>query len=98
MGNPIDWGNSPIAVGLARGVISAAIAGAIAYFGAQLTGTPEETARLMGYVAALTPLAALFGLGAYDQQRANNGVVIPGDVPVASEELRVAKVTGPRQI
>jgi len=90
--NPINWGNSPIAVGLARGIISAFIAGAISYFGAQLAGTPEETARLMGYVAGLTPLGALFALGAYDQQRANNGVVIPGDVPEASAELRVTKV------
>ena len=91
--NPIDWGNSPIAVGLARGVVSAIIAGAIAYFGAQLAGTPEETARLMGYVAGLTPLGALFALGGYDQYRADHGIVISGDVPVASSELRVTKVT-----
>lgn len=90
--NPLDWGNSPIAVGLTRGIISAIIGGAIAYYGAQLAGTPEETARLMGYVAGLTPLGALFALGLSDQNRANNGVVIAGDVPEASSELKVTKV------
>lgn len=83
-GNPLDWGNSPLAVGLSRGIAAAIVAGLIAYFGAQLAGTPEETARMIGYVAALTPMGALFSLGAYDQNRANNGVVQAGDVPISA--------------
>lgn len=83
-GNPLDWGNSPVLVGLIRGIIGAIIAGAIAYVGAQISGTPEHMARLLGYAAALAPLGALFSLGLYDQGRANNGVVQAGDVPISA--------------
>lgn len=83
-GNPLDWGNSPIVVGLVRGIISAIIAGLIAYFGAQGTGVSEDQARIVGYIAVLTPLAALFSLGGYDQVRANRGIIQAGDVPVVA--------------
>jgi hypothetical protein len=87
--NPIDWGGSPIAVSLIRGIIGAIIAGALAYIAALQTGLPEDQARLVGIAAGLAPLGTLVAFGASDQNRANNNVVIAGDVPEAAPNVRV---------
>ena len=90
----IDWGGQPIWVGLIRGVVGAIIAGLLAYFIAKGVGNSEEMARNIGAVAVLTPLGALFTYGVYDQSRANNNIVISGDVPEAAEGISVRKKAG----
>lgn len=93
--NPIDWGNSPIVVGLIRGIIAAILIGILQALIFKSTGTNVtwESAVTAGAISGIPTLLALIGYGAADQNRANHGVVIPGDVPVASSELRVTKVT-----
>ncbi len=80
MSNPIDWGNSPMAVSLVRGIIAAILVGASSYLISSMGGTPDDMAIKVGASAAIPSLLVLLGFGASDQNRANNGTVIPGDV------------------
>lgn len=93
--NPIDWGDSPIAVGLIRGIIAALLIGVLQalIFRSSSDTVTWEAAITAGAISGIPTLLALIGYGAADQRRANNGVVIPGDVPEASPALRVTKVT-----
>ena len=89
MSNPIDWGNTPMAVALVRGVIAAILTGALASVVAlQQPGLDQNQAILMGVAAGIPSLLALLGYGASDQNRANNGVVIAADVPVQVEAAK----------
>lgn len=89
MGNPIDWGESPIAVSLVRGVIAAVLVGASSYLVASMGGSPDDVALKIGMSSAIPSLLVLLGYGASDQNRANNDIVIAGDVPEAAEGVRV---------
>lgn len=89
MSNPIDWGGSPIAVSLVRGVIAAILVGASSYLVASMGGTPDDVAFKIGMSSAIPSLLVLLGYGASDQNRANNNVVISGDVPVAAHDVKV---------
>lgn len=90
--NPIDWGGSPIVVSLIRGIIGAGVAGGLAYIGALQAGLPEQQARLTGVAAFLAPLGTLLAFGVSDQNRANNNIVIAGDVPEAAPGVKVIDV------
>jgi hypothetical protein len=90
MGNPIDWGGSPIAVGLVRGLIAAILIGTLQALIVHNGGNVSwETAITAGATAGIPVLLALLGYGAADQNRANNNIVIPGDVPEAAEGVVV---------
>ena len=82
--NPIDWGNSPMAVGLIRGVLGALLTGVLYGLKAYVyDGVTWQQAVGQGSIPAVTALLVLLGYGAVDQNRANIGKVNPGDVPVA---------------
>lgn len=90
--NPIDWGSSPIAVGLIRGVIAAILITLYFTIQGRSSGMEWEPALYDGAQWGIPVLLALLGYGIADQNRANNGIAIQGDVPVASSELKVTKV------
>jgi hypothetical protein len=91
MSNPIDWGNSPITVGLVRGVIAALLIALYFTLQGRAAGMEWEPALYDGAQWGIPVLLALLGYGLADQNRANHGIAIKGDVPVASEELKVTK-------
>lgn len=91
--NPIDWGSTPMWVSLTRGVIAAILIGLVnALIVHGNAGVSWEAAITAGAIPGITALLVLLGYGASDQARANNNIVIPGDVPVAAEGV-VVKVT-----
>lgn len=87
--NPVDWGSTPFAVGLIRGIIAAALTGASAGLAASMNGIPQETSIQIGLAAMIPPMLVLLGYGASDQSRANRGIANAGDVTIAA----VAKAT-----
>lgn len=102
--NPVDWGNTPLANGAVRGVLAALLFGVIAGIARLQQGFTVQDAAITGAAVALPAFLALLGYGSVDQNRANQGVVNPADVPVQIESrlpvmgdsglLRRGEVTG----
>jgi hypothetical protein len=96
--NPVDWGNTPLSNAAARGFIAALLISAGVVAGKLLTGADMEEAVLTGITAGTPLLVGLLGFGAMDQNRANTGVVIAGDVPVFIEAEWEEKHKGSRDV
>lgn len=81
-----SWGNSPMTVGLIRGIVVAILVGALAALKAYYNdGVVLDQAIGQGLIPAVISLLALLGYGAADQARVGAGKVNAGDVPVAIE-------------
>jgi hypothetical protein len=85
MGNPINWGGTPLENSAVRGIIAVVLFGILkSLFNVQQGGTIEDAA-VEGFIWAIPAFLAMLGFGFTDQDRANKGVVITSDVPAQLE-------------
>jgi hypothetical protein len=88
----IDWGQTPIANALVRGIVAALLSGVLAGVIRLQMGAILNEAILTGVAVAIPPLVSLTGFGLADQSRADRGKVIASDVPVQIQS-RVTNVS-----
>lgn len=90
MGNPINWGATPLANGAVRGFLAAIVTGILYAIYEWQKGVPVEQAVSAGAVPMLLMFLSLLGYGVADQSRATTGTVIASDVPVQLEAKEYA--------
>jgi hypothetical protein len=85
MGNPINWGGTPLENSAIRAFIAICVTGIIA-MAAQMGNGAQLQEAAIGTIAVVGPLFLwLLGFGGMDQARVGTGTVIPSDVPVQIE-------------